>query len=98
MLLRDTDATVWCISLSKKSWVDENCEWVCSERVGSGRIVNYKLDKVSDALSEGARVWVKVIGISDDDQKKISLSMKLVDQSTGQDLVSKWLSRDGAIY
>lgn len=42
------------------------------------------VDDANDVLQRGERVWCKVIGITD--EKKISLSMKVVDQGTGKDL------------
>jgi polyribonucleotide nucleotidyltransferase len=43
-----------------------------------------KVGKVSDVLSEGQEVKVKLIGF--DDRGKTKLSMKIVDQETGEDL------------
>ncbi|XP_049943159.1 zinc finger CCHC domain-containing protein 17-like isoform X1 [Schistocerca serialis cubense] len=42
------------------------------------------VDDANDVLQRGERVWCKVIGVTD--EKKISLSMKVVDQGTGKDL------------
>ncbi len=46
-----------------------------------------RVGKVSDVLSEGQEVYVKVLGM--DDRGKIKLSMKVVDQATGEDLSGK---------
>jgi polyribonucleotide nucleotidyltransferase len=46
-----------------------------------------KVAKVSDVLSEGQQVKVKLVGF--DDRGKTKLSMKLVDQETGEDLSKK---------
>ncbi|OYX34494.1 MAG: polyribonucleotide nucleotidyltransferase [Caulobacterales bacterium 32-69-10] len=46
-----------------------------------------KVAKVSDVLSEGQAVKVKLVGF--DDRGKTKLSMKLVDQETGEDLSKK---------
>ncbi|MGQ5702622.1 polyribonucleotide nucleotidyltransferase [Sandaracinobacteroides sp. A072] len=47
-------------------------------------IRNERVAKVSDVLSEGQMVKVKVIGV--DDRGKVKLSMRLVDQETGEEL------------
>ena len=46
-----------------------------------------KVAKVSDVLSEGQSVKVKLMGF--DDRGKTKLSMKVVDQETGEDLTKK---------
>jgi polyribonucleotide nucleotidyltransferase len=46
-----------------------------------------KVGKVSDVLSEGQIVKVKLLGF--DDRGKTKLSMKVVDQETGEDLTAK---------
>jgi len=48
------------------------------------QISKEKVGKVSDVLSEGQEVKVKLIGF--DDRGKTKLSMKVVDQETGEDL------------
>ena len=45
---------------------------------------NERTDKTTDICKEGDKVKVKVIGF--DDRGKVKLSMKRVDQKTGQDL------------
>jgi polyribonucleotide nucleotidyltransferase len=47
-------------------------------------IQNERVQKVSDVLTEGQQVKVKVIGV--DDRGKVKLSMRLVDQETGEEL------------
>jgi polyribonucleotide nucleotidyltransferase len=47
-------------------------------------IRNERVQKVSDVLTEGQQVKVKVIGV--DDRGKVKLSMRLVDQETGEEL------------
>jgi polyribonucleotide nucleotidyltransferase len=47
-------------------------------------IKNERVAKVSEVLSEGQEVKVKVLGI--DDRGKIRLSMRVVDQETGEEL------------
>jgi polyribonucleotide nucleotidyltransferase len=51
------------------------------------QIANERVNKVSDVLSEGQAVKVKLMGF--DDRGKTRLSMKVVDQTTGEDLSSK---------
>jgi polyribonucleotide nucleotidyltransferase len=46
-----------------------------------------RVNKVSDVLSEGQAVKVKLLGF--DDRGKIRLSMKVVDQETGEDLTKQ---------
>ena len=43
---------------------------------------NGRPDKVTDVVKEGEKVFVKLIGF--DDRGKVRLSMKVVDQETGQ--------------
>ena len=47
-------------------------------------IKNERVAKVADVLTEGQEVKVKVLGI--DDRGKVRLSMRLVDQETGEEL------------
>jgi polyribonucleotide nucleotidyltransferase len=51
------------------------------------QISKEKVGKVSDVLSEGQMVKVKLLGF--DDRGKTKLSMKVVDQETGEDLSKK---------
>ncbi len=51
------------------------------------QISKEKVGKVSDVLSEGQMVKVKLLGF--DDRGKTKLSMKVVDQETGEDLSQK---------
>ncbi len=51
------------------------------------QIANERVNKVSDVLSEGQAVKVKLMGF--DDRGKTRLSMKVVDQVTGEDLSKK---------
>jgi polyribonucleotide nucleotidyltransferase len=51
------------------------------------QIKNEKVAKVSDVLNEGDEVKVKFMGF--DDRGKTKLSMKVVDQETGEDLTEK---------
>ena len=47
-------------------------------------ITKERLNKVTDVLTEGQEVRVKVLGV--DDRGKVKLSMKAVDQKTGEDI------------
>jgi polyribonucleotide nucleotidyltransferase len=51
------------------------------------QIANERVNKVSDVLTEGQAVKVKLVGF--DDRGKTRLSMKVVDQVTGEDLSKK---------
>jgi polyribonucleotide nucleotidyltransferase len=51
------------------------------------QIASERVNKVSDVLSEGQAVKVKLLGF--DDRGKIRLSMKVVDQVTGADLTAR---------
>jgi polyribonucleotide nucleotidyltransferase len=51
------------------------------------QIANQRVAKVSDVLQEGQMVKVKLLGF--DDRGKVRLSMKIVDQQTGEDLTAK---------
>jgi polyribonucleotide nucleotidyltransferase len=51
------------------------------------QISNERVGKVSDVLTEGQSVKVKLLGF--DDRGKTRLSMKVVDQETGEDLSKK---------
>jgi polyribonucleotide nucleotidyltransferase len=51
------------------------------------QISNERVNKVSDVLQEGQSVKVKLLGF--DDRGKTRLSMKVVDQETGEDLSAK---------
>ncbi len=43
-----------------------------------------KVGKVTDVVKEGQKVWVKLLGF--DERGKVRLSMKVVDQATGQEI------------
>jgi polyribonucleotide nucleotidyltransferase len=43
-----------------------------------------RVNKVSDVVNEGDIVKVKVLGV--DDRGKVKLSMKAIDQATGEDI------------
>ena len=56
------------------------------------QIENRRLNHPSDVLKEGQEVKVKLLGF--DDRGKVRLSMKVVDQETGEEIVPDKLSRD----
>ncbi len=43
-----------------------------------------RTEKVTDIINEGEEVWVKCLGV--DDRGKVKLSMKVVDQATGEEV------------
>ncbi|WP_194097813.1 polyribonucleotide nucleotidyltransferase [Marivivens aquimaris] len=51
------------------------------------QIENRRLNHPSDVLKEGQEVWVKLLGF--DDRGKVRLSMKIVDQETGEEIVKE---------
>ncbi|MEL6521905.1 MAG: polyribonucleotide nucleotidyltransferase [Pseudomonadota bacterium] len=51
------------------------------------QIEKRRLNHPSDVLKEGQEVWVKLLGF--DDRGKVRLSMKMVDQATGQEEVEE---------
>ncbi|MFC3712718.1 polyribonucleotide nucleotidyltransferase [Sphingoaurantiacus capsulatus] len=56
-------------------------------------IKNERVAKVQEVLEEGQQVKVKVLGI--DDRGKVRLSMRLVDQETGEELADTRPPREG---
>jgi polyribonucleotide nucleotidyltransferase len=50
-------------------------------------LASKRVKKVSDVVNEGDKVKVKLLGF--DDRGKVRLSMKQVDQETGEDLSQK---------
>ncbi|HWA62529.1 MAG TPA: polyribonucleotide nucleotidyltransferase [Caulobacteraceae bacterium] len=58
------------------------------------QISNERVAKVSDVLQEGQHVKVKLLGF--DDRGKTRLSMKVVDQETGEDLSKKEEAKETA--
>jgi polyribonucleotide nucleotidyltransferase len=51
------------------------------------QIENRRLNHPSDVLKEGQEVWVKLLGF--DDRGKVRLAMKMVDQTTGEELAKE---------
>jgi polyribonucleotide nucleotidyltransferase len=52
-----------------------------------------RVNKVTDVVNEGDTVRVKVLGI--DDRGKVRLSMRAVDQETGEDLTLEGADKPG---
>ena len=48
------------------------------------QLAQERVGKTSDVVKEGDKVWVKLLGF--DDRGKVRLSMKVVDQETGQEI------------
>jgi polyribonucleotide nucleotidyltransferase len=58
------------------------------------QIENRRLNHPSDVLKEGQDVWVKLLGF--DDRGKVRLSMKVVDQETGKEIVQEEKKKEDA--
>ncbi|MGI8526933.1 MAG: polyribonucleotide nucleotidyltransferase [Pseudolabrys sp.] len=55
--------------------------------VHTSQLVPHRVNKVNDVVKEGDKVKVKLLGM--DERGKVRLSMKAVDQATGEDLEAK---------
>jgi polyribonucleotide nucleotidyltransferase len=98
-----TAALKWIKSIVSEPEVNEIYEGKIVKIMEFGAFVNFfgardglvhvselapqRVQKVSDVVSEGQMVKVKFLGM--DNRGKIRLSMKVVDQATGEDLTSK---------
>ncbi|MGH6988806.1 MAG: polyribonucleotide nucleotidyltransferase [Stellaceae bacterium] len=51
------------------------------------QLAQHRVNKVTDVVKEGDKVKVKLLGV--DERGKVRLSMKVVDQTTGEDLEAK---------
>jgi polyribonucleotide nucleotidyltransferase len=51
------------------------------------QLASQRVNKTSDVVKEGDKVKVKLLGM--DERGKVRLSMKAVDQTTGEDLEAK---------
>ena len=47
------------------------------------QLADQRVDKTTDVVKEGDKVWVKLLGF--DERGKVRLSMKVVDQATGKE-------------
>ncbi|TIO67702.1 MAG: hypothetical protein E5X98_15810, partial [Mesorhizobium sp.] len=54
---------------------------------------NERVAKTSDVVKEGDKVWVKLMGF--DERGKVRLSMKVVDQATGKEIVQEKKKPEG---
>ncbi|MFM8607190.1 MAG: polyribonucleotide nucleotidyltransferase [Hyphomicrobiales bacterium] len=57
------------------------------------QLASARVNKVTDVVKEGDKVKVKLLGF--DDRGKVRLSMKVVDQTTGEDLEAKAAAEGG---
>jgi polyribonucleotide nucleotidyltransferase len=48
------------------------------------QLAPHRVAKTTDVVNEGDKVWVKLLGF--DDRGKVRLSMKIIDQETGQEI------------
>ena len=55
-------------------------------QLGPGRVA-----KTTDVVKEGDKVWVKLLGF--DERGKVRLSMKVVDQTTGEEIKQQTAER-----
>jgi polyribonucleotide nucleotidyltransferase len=51
------------------------------------QLASDRVNKTSDVVKEGQKVWVKLMGF--DERGKVRLSMKVVDQTTGKELTKE---------
>jgi polyribonucleotide nucleotidyltransferase len=51
------------------------------------QLASDRVNKTSDVVKEGQKVWVKLMGF--DERGKVRLSMKVVDQATGKELTKE---------
>ena len=51
------------------------------------QLASERVAKTGDVVKEGAKVWVKLLGF--DERGKVRLSMKVVDQATGKEIVGE---------
>jgi polyribonucleotide nucleotidyltransferase len=57
------------------------------------QLAQRRVNKVNEVVKEGDKVKVKLLGV--DDRGKVRLSMKVVDQTTGEDLEAKQKAEGG---
>ena len=58
------------------------------------QLASERVAKTSDVVKEGDKVWVKLLGF--DERGKVRLSMKVVDQATGQEIAREAKDKEGA--
>jgi polyribonucleotide nucleotidyltransferase len=57
------------------------------------QLANERVQKTTDVVKEGDKVWVKLMGF--DERGKVRLSMKVVDQKTGKEIVKEKKQEEG---
>ena len=57
------------------------------------QLAPHRVQKITDVVKEGDKVKVKLLGF--DERGKVRLSMKVVDQTTGEDLEAKQKAEGG---
>jgi len=57
------------------------------------QLAEARVAKTTDVVKEGDKVWVKLLGF--DERGKVRLSMKILDQATGQELVKEAKTESG---
>ncbi len=93
-------AKKWIHSITAEPEVGEIYEGKVVKVVDFGAFVNFfgpkdglvhisqlaprRVEKVTDVVNEGDKIWVKLMGF--DDRGKVRLSMKVVDQETGKEI------------
>ena len=96
-------AKAWIHSIVDEPEVGVICEGKVVKTVDFGAFVNFfgakdglvhisqlaneRVGKTTDVVNEGDTVWVKLMGF--DDRGKVRLSMKVVDQETGEEIKSE---------
>jgi polyribonucleotide nucleotidyltransferase len=101
-------AKKWIHSIVAEPEVGEIYEGTVVKTVDFGAFVNFfgsrdglvhisqltdgRVAKTTDVIKEGDKVWVKLMGF--DDRGKVRLSMKVVDQETGKEIVREDASGD----
>jgi polyribonucleotide nucleotidyltransferase len=58
------------------------------------QLANERVQKTTDVVKEGDKVWVKLMGF--DERGKVRLSMKVVDQATGKEVAREKKAEDDA--
>ncbi|MEM8651142.1 MAG: S1 RNA-binding domain-containing protein, partial [Pseudomonadota bacterium] len=107
---KEIDAAVkWIRSITDDPEVGEIYEGTVVKTVDFGAFVNFfgskdglvhisqlaneRVAKTTDVVNEGDKVWVKLMGF--DDRGKVRLSMKVVDQESGKEIVKEKDNSDG---
>ncbi len=107
---KEIDAAVkWIRSITDDPEVGEIYEGTVVKTVDFGAFVNFfgskdglvhisqlaneRVAKTTDVVNEGDKVWVKLMGF--DDRGKVRLSMKVVDQESGKEIVKEKDDSDG---